>query len=329
MKYLIITTLLLFALSGCSRETINGNSQSEKSNVTSSATISPRDKKTIETGNHLFNGNKIDTIEISGRNLLKRKNVELSIEMTSGKKAEFYIKRDDLGHGISMIFSCGILGVDLVYNLDKSVDEWCGAKDNFYYQMASYDFNDDGEKEIIIAGGNKKDILELYVFQFNPNLNCSSNNPKLLTTINGGYKSYVNDQDDICVIDSNDDISVYPYYESEEVRNEQLEKDEKEDEKLMKQSSVSRIDYPLIDIYFDKNKKYKIIVKEFGDNSKIYKEYTDTGDFFQYNKEKYSIVTVPSGRGITPEYILSVYEGNNCIKTIDCITIRTDFPTEK
>jgi hypothetical protein len=158
-------------------------------------------------GDYLFNGNKIDTIEISGRDLLKRKNVELSIEMVSGKKAEFYIKRDDVGHAISMIFSSGNLGVDLVYNLEKSVDEWCGAKDNFYYQMASYDFNDDGEKEIIIAGGNKKDILELYVFQFNPELECGTNNPKLLTTINGGCKSYVNDKNDICVINSNDNIS--------------------------------------------------------------------------------------------------------------------------
>ncbi len=118
-------------------------------------------------------------------------------------------------------------------------------------------------------------------------------------------------------------------YESTEERNEQLEKDEEEDAKLTKQSSVSRIDYPLIDIYFEKNREYKIIVKEFGNKQKIYKEYTDTGDFFQYNKEKYSIVTIPSGRGITPEYIFSVYEGNDCIKTIDCITIRTDFPTEK
>jgi hypothetical protein len=117
-------------------------------------------------------------------------------------------------------------------------------------------------------------------------------------------------------------------YESKKQTNEQLEKDEEEDVKLNKQSSVSRIDYPLIDIYFDKNMKYKIIVKKFGDK-KIYKEYTDTGDFFQYNKEKYSIVTIPSGRGITPEYILSVYEGDDCVKTIDCMMIRTDFPTKK
>lgn len=116
-------------------------------------------------------------------------------------------------------------------------------------------------------------------------------------------------------------------YENQEEgkENEQIEKDEEDDKILIRQGSVARIDYPLIDIYFDKNKKYKIIIKEFGDNQKIYKEYANTGEFFQYNKEKFSIATIPSGRGTTPEYILSVYEEDDCIKMIDCITIRTDF----
>lgn len=116
-------------------------------------------------------------------------------------------------------------------------------------------------------------------------------------------------------------------YENQEEgkENEQFEKDEEDDKKLIRQGSIARIDYPLIDIYFDKNKKYKIVIKEFGDNQKTYKEYVDTGDFFQYNKEKFSIETIPSGRGTTPEYILSVYEEDDCIKMIDCSTIRTDF----
>ena len=36
-------------------------------------------------------------------------------------------------------------------------------KVSFFYQMAACDINGDGEKEIIIAGGNKKDVLELRV----------------------------------------------------------------------------------------------------------------------------------------------------------------------
>ncbi len=62
-------------------------------------------------------------------------------------------------------------------------------------------------------------------------------------------------------------------------RKRQSDKDEKEDEELRRQSSAARIDYPFIDIYFDKDKKYKVIIKEFGADQKIYKEHTDTGDF--------------------------------------------------
>lgn len=90
-------------------------------------------------------------------------------------------------------------------------------------------------------------------------------------------------------------IVLYKNNQERKESNEQFEKDLEEDEELIRQGSVARIDYPLIDIYFDKSKKYKIIA------------------------------TVPSGRGITPEYILRVYEENDCIKTLDCITIRTDF----
>ena len=114
-------------------------------------------------------------------------------------------------------------------------------------------------------------------------------------------------------------------------KNEQFEedvKDEEDDEdedELSRQGSIARIDYPLIDIYFDKNKNYKVTIKEFGNSQEIYKEYIDKGDFFQFNKEKFSILTVPSGRGTTPKYILRVEEENECIKTIDCVKIRTDF----
>ena len=53
--------------------------------------------------------------------------------------------------------------------------------------------------------------LELYVFRLNPDLDFEKNEPHLLAEINGGYKSYVNEKDEICVIDSNKDISVYSY----------------------------------------------------------------------------------------------------------------------
>ena len=71
--------------------------------------------------------------------------------------------------------------------------------------MAACDVNGDGEKEIIIAGGNKKDVLELRVLQVKKNLEFGygeeeEENPQLIKRINGGYKAYLNDKRKICVI---------------------------------------------------------------------------------------------------------------------------------
>lgn len=103
--------------------------------------------------------------------------------------------------------------------------------------------------------------------------------------------------------------------------DKQAEEDERYDEKLKSQESISRIDYPLIDIYFESDKTYKVTVTEYMTNT-VVKEYSDKGEFFEFNKEYFSILTVPSGRGTTPEYMLDIYEGEKRIKTLDCSMIR-------
>lgn len=166
---------------------------------------------TAGIGDCLFNADKMESIEISGKDVYKGKEIDISTEITADKKAELVIKRDKNRPSFSMIIYSGDMGIDMVSNLGKSVDEWCGVKEDFYYQMASYDFNHDGEKEMIVAGGNKKDTLELYVFRFPPDLDFEKDEPDLLAEINGKYKSYANEKNEICVIDSNDDIAVYSY----------------------------------------------------------------------------------------------------------------------
>lgn len=114
--------------------------------------------------------------------------------------------------------------------------------------------------------------------------------------------------------------------------------DESRDKELRENESIGRIDYPLIDIYFEKEKTYKITVQEYAkstapvrgeEKAKEYREYEDKGDFFQSNKEYFSVITVPSGRGTTPAYILKVYEGKKCIKMLDCVTIREGIFDDK
>lgn len=44
----------------------------------------------------------MESIEISGKDLRKRKKCEMSTEITKGETLDFVIKRDDVGEGISM-----------------------------------------------------------------------------------------------------------------------------------------------------------------------------------------------------------------------------------
>lgn len=106
-----------------------------------------------------------------------------------------------------------------------------------------------------------------------------------------------------------------------------VETGEQEDDNLVKQGADGRIDYPLIDVYFEHDKTYTLELAKFDGEKE--KEYTAEGDFFQYNKENFSIITIPSGLGTTPDYVLSVYEGKKRIKIIDCAGVRPGMMDEK
>lgn len=203
MKKIVLINLcvcLLFILCSCDRQIPKDrNSTSDKE---------------LKVGKYLFNADTMETIEISGKDLLQKKKVELSTEIITGKKIDLAIKLDDYNFGFSLIIYSENVGIDMSSNLEKSVKKGCAPKEDFYYQMASYDFDYDGKKEIIVAGGNKKDTLELCVFQLDLDLDFEKNEPKLFFEINDGYKTYVNEKDEICVIDYNDNISVYSYKKS-------------------------------------------------------------------------------------------------------------------
>ena len=93
-----------------------------------------------------------------------------------------------------------------------SLGDGCVFKEDFYYQMCGYDFDGDGVKEIVVAGGNKKDVLELRIFHINPGEEMKQY-PEPVTEINGGMKSYVNAEGGICVQDSETHTTVYAYGE--------------------------------------------------------------------------------------------------------------------
>lgn len=97
--------------------------------------------------------------------------------------------------------------------------------------------------------------------------------------------------------------------------------DEEEDASMREQETMARIDYPLLDLYFESDKTYKIAVIDYMDQT-VVKEYEEKGNFFQFNKEYISILTCPAGRGTTPPYIFCIYEGDERIKDLDCFEVR-------
>lgn len=189
MKRIIIFAMV-FLLCGCQ------NSWKEKNVATE------------YVGNYLFNTDKGDCIEISGQDLLNHKKVNLSTVEDDGRDIELVIKRENYGPAIAMDVFFGEKGIDLVTYLEKSTDEWSGALEDFYYQLSCYDFDNDGEKEIIVAAGNKKDTLELYILRLDYN-NPDFDNAQILKSINRGSKVYVNEKKEICVMDSQGQISIY------------------------------------------------------------------------------------------------------------------------
>lgn len=209
MKKLIYYLIFMFLMSVGVMGSLMACGNVENNDTYKEKTLSVKDK--IDVGDYLFNADKMETVEISGKDLLRKKKVELSTEIINGTKIDLAIKLDDYNFGFSLIIYSENGGIDMSSNLEKSVKKGCTPKEEFYYQMASYDFDHDGKKEIIIAGGNKKDTLELCVFQLDFDLDFDKNEPKKIFEINDGYKSYVNEKDEICVIDYKDNISVYSH----------------------------------------------------------------------------------------------------------------------
>lgn len=162
----------------------------------------------LRAGKYLFNVNEMNSVEISGKDLLNNKEVNISTVEEDGRNIELVIKREEYGPAFAMDVFFGESGIDLVTYLEKSTDEWGGALEDFYYQLSCYDFDNDGEKEIIVGAGNKQNILELRILRLDYN-NPDFGNAKILKSINSGCKAYVNEKGEICVMDSQGEILTY------------------------------------------------------------------------------------------------------------------------
>lgn len=229
---------------------------------------------------YLFNAEDMDSIEISGEKLLSRKEVNMSVKLNKKKTADFYIAREAYGPAIDISVCIGSNGVDFAsWYLNKALDEYCGALSGYYYQEVCYDFDKDGEKEIVIAAGNKKDKLYIYVFRlkYETTVDFLKSNPKLVACIVGGSYAYVNSNNEICVVDSKNQEITYPFNELEQIKSSSLATEKfKQDDIQILYPKIIEIDSVLsrrinkrikknalciLEKYYEKSDKYSLEIK--------------------------------------------------------------------
>ena len=83
-----------------------------------------------------------------------------------------------------------------------------------------------------------------------------------------------------------------------------------------------KVDYPLIDIYFDTESEWLVIDRTglFGHQEK-FSIIRESQGLLQFSKEGLRVLTFPAGRGTTPEGYIYVYKNNVLIKEVPYIEI--------
>ncbi len=101
MKKLIYYLIFMFLMSVGVMGSLMACGNAENNDTYKEKTLSVKDK--IDVGDYLFNTDQGDCIEISGKDLLNHKEVNISTAEEDGRDIELVIKRDNYGPGIAMI----------------------------------------------------------------------------------------------------------------------------------------------------------------------------------------------------------------------------------
>lgn len=179
------------------------------------------------TDNQLFYAEGMESISINEKDLTAGKEVDMTVQSAEGEEQYCSIGREKLNPQMKLeVFPCGeheynVAAIDFLSCLGEGfrnvLDLGNTPRSGFDYQMAWYDFNQDGKKELIFAGGDKKGTLACAVFQveltdFGSEMGSESmldsGNPpeklqvfKTIQEFQGGVRAYVNDNNEICVVD--------------------------------------------------------------------------------------------------------------------------------
>ena len=163
---------------------------------------------TAKIQEHLFEAKDMDTIELTGQEILDGKESNMSVTISDDIKMDFHISRDNPnGTKLYAIYNSEATNLASNYINPDVFDNEGEAIADYTYQISCHDFDQDGIKEIIIACGNKKDTLSLFVFQ--PYLDSKITFTPL-NYILGYTTAYVNDNNEICV-SSPKEVKTYKY----------------------------------------------------------------------------------------------------------------------
>lgn len=173
----------------------------------------------------LFYAKGMESISINEADLTAGKQVNLTVQVKEGRELYGMIGREDLNPQMKLLIfpdeekESEVYGIDLVGYLGEGFrevmdDSFLIARSGFDYQMAWYDFNQDGEKELIFAGGDRHTTMVCSVFQLEVKKESLKDQskyyalePKTILEIKEGVRAYVNDHNEICVVDRKNNIS--------------------------------------------------------------------------------------------------------------------------
>ena len=206
---IILAVCMLF---GCSAPTAS----TENSGVPSSQTTSEQQliQKTDENPEqnkgpqaYLFEAKGMESIQLTGQEIIDGKEANMSVKVSDAINMDFHIGLDHPnGTQLYAIYDSNACNLAVNYTNPEMYDndEPIPA---FSYQICCYDFNHDGKKEIVVAGGNYVDQLFVYVHyvEIDSEYKVYPENYIL------GFKNaYVNDNSEICIPSPNG-VKTYRY----------------------------------------------------------------------------------------------------------------------
>lgn len=114
-------------------------------------------------------------------------------------------------------------------------------------------------------------------------------------------------------------VAGYMFYNSGLKNGEMISKNTSNDSAVVNmEDSISRIDYPLIDIAFNDGNDWLVLIEN-GMYGRVKESYfaSDDKEVLQFNKEFLKVETFPAGRGTTPNGSISVYKNGEMIKCVE------------